>query len=102
MQVAGDRLPGLSLPTVYATLDLFEELGIVRRVNAGPGAVLFDPRTDEHPHFRCRACRAVHDLDVALDETPVRAAARRAGHATDAVEVVVSGLCSTCAQSATR
>jgi len=27
-------LPGISLPTVYATLELFEELGIVRRVHA--------------------------------------------------------------------
>lgn len=97
MQAAGERLPGLSLPTVYATLDLFEQLGIVRRVNAGPGAVLFDPRADEHLHFRCRACGAVHDLDVAIDDAPARAAARRAGHVTDAVDVVVAGLCSACA-----
>jgi Fe2+ or Zn2+ uptake regulation protein len=32
-------LPGVSLPTVYATLELLEELGIVRRVEAGRSAV---------------------------------------------------------------
>src|SRR3954447_13419952 len=32
---ASEQLPGVSLPTVYATLELFEQLGIVRRVNGG-------------------------------------------------------------------
>src|SRR2546423_14977074 len=56
-------LPGVSLPTVYATLELFEELGIVRRVEAGRGAVRYDPRTDEHHHAVCRRCGRVEDID---------------------------------------
>ena len=46
-------LPNASLPTVYATLELFEELGIVRRVAAGERAVLYDPRPDLHHHLVC-------------------------------------------------
>jgi len=47
---AGERLPGVSLPTVYATLELFEQLGVVRRVNGGGGTLLWDTRTDSnHP-----------------------------------------------------
>lgn len=99
MAAASERLPGLSLPTVYATLDLLEQLGIVRRVVAGSGAVLFDPRTDHHPHLRCRACGTVQDLDAPLDEAPVLRAAGRAGWATEAVDVVVTGLCAACAQA---
>src|SRR4051795_390021 len=34
-RVSSERLPGLSLPTVYATLELFEGLGLIRRVDAG-------------------------------------------------------------------
>src|SRR6266403_1088110 len=45
------RLPGLSLPTVYATLELFEDLGLVRRVSTVGSTALYDPRTDEHQHF---------------------------------------------------
>src|SRR5204863_9376190 len=58
-------LPGVSLPTVYATLELFEELGIVRRVHAAGGAVRYDPRTDAHHHTACRRCGRVEDLESA-------------------------------------
>src|SRR3954452_10886899 len=40
-RVSSERLPGLSLPTVYATLELFEGLGLVRRVDAGGPPALF-------------------------------------------------------------
>ena len=52
---AGERLPGMSLPTVYATLDLLADLGLARRVSVG-GPVLYDPRTEDHVHLRCRSC----------------------------------------------
>src|ERR687891_2547482 len=42
-------LPNVSLPTVYATLDLFGELGIVRRGSAGSGAPLSDPPREPPP-----------------------------------------------------
>src|SRR6266498_6097206 len=51
---AGEQLPGVSLPTVYATLELFEQLGIVRRVNGGGGTLLWDTRADAHHHMICR------------------------------------------------
>ena len=34
--VAG-RMPGVSLPTVYATLELLEEIGLVRHFHLGHG-----------------------------------------------------------------
>jgi Fe2+ or Zn2+ uptake regulation protein len=90
------RLPGLSLPTIYATLELFEELGVVRRINA-PGTVLYDPRPAGHHHLVCRRCGAVHDLDAAIDVSPALRAGRRRGFTGEHAEVVVSGLCARCA-----
>src|SRR3954452_16334229 len=55
-RVSSERLPGLSLPPVCATLELFESLALVRRVAAGGPAALFDPRTEPHAHFACREC----------------------------------------------
>src|SRR3954465_7650507 len=63
-RVSSERLPGLSLPTVYATLELFESLGLARRIDAGGPAALFDPRIDPHAHFPCRRGRTVADLDA--------------------------------------
>jgi len=94
--VAG-RLPGVSLPTVYATLELLEELGLVRRVRAGSGAVLYDPRAAPHQHAVCRSCGTVEDLDAGVDASGALQAARRAGFAPDGADTVVNGLCARCA-----
>jgi Fe2+ or Zn2+ uptake regulation protein len=98
-RASAERLPGLSLPTVYATLELFEGLGLVQRVDAGGPAALYDPRTDPHAHFACRRCGAVTDLDAAVDAASVEAAARAGGAEPDHVEVVLRGLCASCRAS---
>ena len=90
-------LPNASLPTIYATLDLFEELGIVRRVAAGEGAVLYDPRAEAHHHLVCTSCGKVEDLDAPLDTDRAFRAARRGGFRPAQAELVVHGLCSDCA-----
>jgi Fe2+ or Zn2+ uptake regulation protein len=94
-----ETLPNASLPTVYATLDLFEELGIVRRVAAGEGAVLYDPRAETHHHLVCRRCRRVQDLEAPLDTAPAIRSARRGGFQPQQAELVVRGLCADCAAS---
>ena len=99
LEGAGDRLPNISLPTVYATLELFEELGVVRRLSVGTGALLWDPRAADHHHLRCRRCGAVEDLEAPAGTDGVLAAARSAGFAADRAELTVVGLCRTCAGS---
>ena len=93
-----DRLPGTTAPTVYATLDLLAELGLVRRIDAGTGAALYDSRAEAHHHTVCRSCGRVEDLEArAADAAGVMRAAARHGFDPHQVEVVVSGLCSSCA-----
>jgi Fe2+ or Zn2+ uptake regulation protein len=98
---AADRLPGLALPTVYATLDLLAQLGLVRRVAAGSGAALFDPRLDEHAHLVCEACGAVRDVEVNVDLGDAARAATRAGADVRAAEVVLHGRCPACLRAST-
>jgi Fe2+ or Zn2+ uptake regulation protein len=92
-------LPGTSLPTVYATLELLEQLGLVRRFGTGNGAVLFDSRVEPHAHTVCRRCGAIADLvGTPLGEGPL-ALAREAGFAPDHAQLVIWGLCKRCATS---
>jgi Fe2+ or Zn2+ uptake regulation protein len=91
-----DGLPGTALPTVYATLELFEELGLVRRVQTGGGTMVFDPRTEPHHHLTCKRCGAVQDVEAPVELAGVLRRARRAGFAAEHAEVVVSGLCRDC------
>jgi Fe2+ or Zn2+ uptake regulation protein len=97
LAAVSERLPNASLPTVYSTLELLEELGMVRRLAARSGAALYDPRTDEHQHVVCRNCGRVEDLDVPVDSIRALRAARRRGFEPSDAELVVSGLCGDCA-----
>ncbi|MFZ1994478.1 MAG: Fur family transcriptional regulator [Solirubrobacteraceae bacterium] len=94
------ELPGTSTPTVYAALELLVDLGLVRRIDAGAGAALYDARTQPHQHTVCRGCGRVDDLDGELDTAVLERASACAGFSARAVEVVISGLCSECAAAA--
>jgi Fur family iron response transcriptional regulator len=45
------RLPMLSRATVYNTLNLFVEKGLLRELVLAEGNVVFDPKLDRHHHF---------------------------------------------------
>ena len=90
-----DRLPSVSLPTIYATLELLEELDMVRRVQRA-GTTLFDPRTEAHHHLVCTTCGSVEDLDFDLDGAGLEHAAARHGFAHERVEALVHGRCRNC------
>ena len=89
-------VPGVSLPTVYAGLELLADIGLASRVHAGR-AVRFDPRADPHHHFVCDDCGAVSDLDAAVDLAPALAGLRSSGAEPVGAEVVVRGRCAACA-----
>jgi Fe2+ or Zn2+ uptake regulation protein len=94
------ELPGTSTPTVYAALDLLVDLGLIRRIDAGAGATLYDARTEPHQHTVCRGCGRVDDLDGEVQTAALERASANAGFRAQAVEVVISGLCSDCAAAA--
>jgi Fe2+ or Zn2+ uptake regulation protein len=89
-------VPGVSLPTVYAALDLLADLGLANRVQAGR-AVRFDPRTQPHHHLVCSSCGAVTDLDADVELGPALAQATALGARASGAEVIVRGLCARCA-----
>jgi Fur family transcriptional regulator, stress-responsive regulator len=92
--------PGLSAPTVYATLDLLEELGLVHRVPGLGGTEVYDPRTDSHDHLVCRVCRRVADVDLAVDHAAVMRRAEASGFTPESASLAVIGVCSACAAAA--
>jgi Fe2+ or Zn2+ uptake regulation protein len=97
LAAASERLPNVSLPTVYASLEALEDAGLVRRVAAGRGRALYDARPVDHHHLVCRRCGRVEDLDLSVPLDRALASARRRGFAADGAEVVVHGLCASCA-----
>jgi Fe2+ or Zn2+ uptake regulation protein len=100
LESVSEALPGTSLPTVYATLELLEQLGLVRRFGTGNGAVLFDSRVEPHAHTVCRICGATADLNATPVGERALARARETGFSPDHAQLVILGLCERCSLSA--
>lgn len=56
------RSPTLSRATVYNTLNLFVEKGLLRMQAVREGAVVFDPLVTRHHHFIDEETGEIHDV----------------------------------------
>lgn len=57
-----DRLPNISLATVYNTLEALVQHGLVRQVNFDREPSRFCPNLEEHGHFHDAATGVIHDI----------------------------------------
>jgi Fe2+ or Zn2+ uptake regulation protein len=94
-----EELPGVSVPTIYATLDLFVELGLARRIDTGTAA-LYDAGLEPHQHAVCRRCGRVQDVDGRLNAGAFLGAARSTGFQPQGAELIIMGVCAECAAKA--
>jgi Fe2+ or Zn2+ uptake regulation protein len=56
------RLPYVSRATVYNTLNLFVEKGLIRSLSLSDASVVFDPKTERHHHFIDEETGEIHDV----------------------------------------
>ena len=54
--------PDISRATIYNTLNLFVEKGLLRRLTLDEGKVVFDPKMDRHHHLIDADTGVVHDI----------------------------------------
>jgi Fe2+ or Zn2+ uptake regulation protein len=99
LDAVSPALPGIAIPTVYSTLVLLEELGLVRRVSIGTGAVLFDSHVDPHAHTVCRGCGRLTDLEGHGAVPEALRSATDAGFSPEHAQVLIWGLCADCRTS---
>lgn len=94
------RFPGVSPATVYATLELFAQLGLVQEIS-GP-IRRYDGRAGRHINLVCTRCGQVIDVvDARLDSLQRRAAAGAHFHVS-AVRFELHGLCQRCRRKTRR
>ena len=60
--VVGENFPVISRATVYNTLNLFVEKGLLRELHLAPDSALFDPNTERHHHFIDEATGQIYDI----------------------------------------
>ena len=64
-QIVRQRLPRISMGTIYRNLDQLAEAGLIRKLESGIGSTRFDANTHPHYHVRCRQCGRMDDLQDA-------------------------------------
>lgn len=90
---------GVNISTVYRTLELLEEIGLVTHTHLGHGAPTYHAATDEdHLHLVCRICGVVLETDVTIADALVRRLADEHGFETDVAHFAIYGRCQGCAQ----
>jgi len=90
------RIPAISLDTVYRTLRLLEEEGVIARVGILEERNRFDAHVEDHHHFVCTHCGAMRDVHgVELNGTAARAAMDAIG-TVSSVHVELRGTCRQC------
>ncbi len=57
-----ENFPMISRATVYNTLNLFVEKGLLRELHLAPDSVLFDPNTGHHHHFIDEDTGRIYDI----------------------------------------
>jgi Fur family peroxide stress response transcriptional regulator len=92
------ELPGISLATVYKSLETLVGCGLAVKLTYSDGSARYDGRTDPHHHARCLACGRVMDIagslpDHDLDELRAHAD----GFHVTGYRLELSGYCGSCA-----
>ena len=94
------RLPGISRPTVYRTLDALVEIGIARKVCHPGAAARFEVQSHRHHHLVCLGCGRMVDLeDPRLDNLPFPGVGAQGFEVHD-YSIQFRGTCADCLRAA--
>jgi len=87
----------VNVSTVYRTLELLEELGLVRHAHISDRAPTYHSTAGPaHVHLVCHDCQRVTEVDCELVEPLTRTLLERYDFATDVGHLTIFGSCSRC------
>ena len=93
------EMPGVSLGTIYRTLDILREIGLVQMVWVGGAAARYEASLEKHHHLLCNVCRELTNVQAdGLDDVVRRIAAREGFRASD-FTLTIAGSCDSCSHN---
>lgn len=88
----------VNISTVYRTLELLEELGLVRHAHITDRAPTYhSAAAPEHVHLVCRECKGITEVDPEVIEPMTATLRDRYDFVTDVGHLTIFGTCSRCA-----
>ncbi len=88
-------LPGVSLGTIYRTLDILRELGLVQIFTFGGIAARYEVALEKHHHLLCSVCRSLVDVRTDALAEIARAIAANEGYRDIDFSLTIVGRCAT-------
>ena len=89
--------PELSLGTVYRNLGVLVQEGLVQSVGHINGQERYDAITSSHPHFVCKNCHRVMDLELPDTVSSMFDEIDKGMHcAPEGYSLTINGLCDEC------
>lgn len=89
---------GVNITTVYRTLELLEELGLITHAHLDHRAPAYHVADNEHLHVVCRMCHTVSDVPADIVTDVVRRMNTERGFTVDVGHITLFGTCSACAE----
>jgi Fur family ferric uptake transcriptional regulator/Fur family peroxide stress response transcriptional regulator len=89
-------IPTLSKTTVYNTLRLFAEQGVVNMLTIDEKNVCFDANVSPHAHFLCKKCGKIHDVEIKEATGKPDFTGTAAGHEVTEIHYYYKGICVNC------
>jgi Fur family ferric uptake transcriptional regulator len=90
------EMPGVNASTIYRTLSLLEEVGVLAHAHLESGAEYHRTEESGHVHLTCSECGAEDDLSMGEAEALVRLIERHHGFHPDLTHFAIGGLCADC------
>lgn len=98
-QMVRDKMPKISLGTVYRNLEILSNAGVILKLDIGGTQKRFDGNTANHPHIRCVSCGMVADLEVDSDFDFIGAAEPVTDFQVLRYRLEYSGICPGCMEN---
>jgi Fur family ferric uptake transcriptional regulator len=95
-----EELPGVNASTVYRTLTLLEEVGVLSHSHLETGAEYHKTEEAEHVHLTCGRCGKDDPLSLAEAHALQDLIRRHHGFEADLTHFAITGRCETCAAKA--
>jgi len=90
------QLPGVSLGTIYRTLDILRSIGLVQMFSHAGGAAKYEAALEKHHHLVCTQCGDVINVNVSEALPLSQAIAHDHGFHDIDCALVVTGRCTRC------
>ena len=89
-------MPGVNASTIYRTLSLLEEMGVLAHTHLESGAEYHRAEDAGHVHLTCSNCGDEDDLSLEEAGELVRLIERHHGFEPDLTHFAIGGLCAHC------